>query len=169
MKRCILILLALPLILAGCATSRVVETVGSGSSNISISDVTVTTDKAQFDPDTVAWYRQNAMSGTIRAALLKELRTAGRLSASPYQLQFAVTDFRLRSNAQVLWVGVMAGKDYLTGTVSILQGGKVVRQFEVTATGSDSAWSALALGRTGNDTRADMLANMIAKQLVAQL
>lgn len=109
------------------------------------------------------------MSGTIRSSLLEALTASGRLNPSDYRLQFLVTDFRLRSNAQVIWSGVLAGKDYLAGTVLITKDNALIRQFEVTSTGSDSAWSALVLGRTSSDGRAEMLANMIAKQLVSQL
>lgn len=114
-------------------------------------------------------YRANSMSGAIRAALVKELRKGDKLADSGAVIEFCVTDFQLRTGTEVFWIGAIAGSDYLAGTVAIKNGETVIKTFEASAKGSESAWSGMVLGRVSANSRADLFCRMIAKRIVQQL
>jgi hypothetical protein len=105
------------------------------------------------------------MSGAIRSALLTELAGQGKTAPTGVTVEFAVTDFRLRSGTEVFWLGVMVGSDYLAGTVTVKDGTKVLKTFEASAKSSDSAWSSMATGRVSGDSRANLFCRMIARQI----
>jgi len=73
-----------------------------------------------------------------------------------------------RSSA-VFWVGVKAGGDRLAGTVIVKKGATVVKAFEASAKGNESAWSGMALGRVSAGSRADVFCRMVARDIAQQL
>ena len=80
-----------------------------------------------------------------------------------------MTDFRLRSGSAVFWVGVAAGGDHISGTATLRDGDTVLKTFDASAKGIDSAWSAMALWRVSAGRRADHFAKLIARKIVKQL
>ena len=122
-----------------------------------------------LDADTETDYRTNSISGSIRTALLDELRRKGKVAAQGATVEFTVTDFRLRSGSAVFWVGVMAGGDRLAGTVTVKNGATILKTFEASAKGNESAWSGMALGRVSAGSRADVFCRMIAEDIANQL
>jgi hypothetical protein len=156
------------LLSVGCSSSRVFQTSGSSERVLAISDVEVV-QSSVLSGEAESSYRQNSMSGAIREALLNELRRKGKLDPSGATIKFAATDFRLRSGVAVAWIGVMAGDDYLSGTIIVKRGDAVLKSFEASAKSSDSAWSATATGHLSSNSRADLFCRMIAKKIVTQL
>ena len=153
----------------GCSSARVFQTSGTAASVGAVSDVRVTLKPGALDSDTETDYRANSISGSIRTALLAELRRRGKTAAQGATVEFTVTDFRLRSGSAVFWVGVMAGGDRLAGTVTVKNGATVLKTFEASAKGNESAWSGMALGRVSAGSRADLFCRMIAHDIANQL
>jgi hypothetical protein len=156
-------------LLCGCSSSRVFQTSGSTAPVGSISDVRVGLQPGKLNAEVEASYNANSMSGAIRQALLDELRSKGKFSESGAIIEFSVTDFRLRSGVDTFWFGVMAGSDYLAGTVTVKNGETVLKTFDASAKGSESAWSGMATGRVKASSRADLFCRLIARKIVAQL
>lgn len=153
----------------GCTSARVAQTTGGDAPVARISEVAVAVRPGALDADTEADYRANAMSGTIRTALVTELRRTGKFASGGGTMDFSVTDFRLRSGAAVFWVGGMSGMDRLAGVVIVRQGGKILKSFEVSAQGRDTGYSGILLGRMSAGSRADAFSRMIAAQIASQL
>lgn len=163
------LILSISLQMAGCSSSRVFQTSGRAESVGAVSDVLVVLKPGVLDPDTETDYRTNSMSGAIRSALLAEIRTRGKIASEGAVVEFTVSDFRLRSGSAVFWVGVMAGGDRLAGSVALKRGTSIVKTFDVSAKGNESAWSGMALGRISAGSRADVFCRMIAKNIADQL
>lgn len=132
----------------------------------SVSDVVVVLGDG-FTPS--ASYRSVSMSGTIRHALMMELKRKKKLDPTAAVLEFTVTDCRLRTGSQVFWWGVAAGGDHVAGTVTIRLGDQILKTFDASAKGIDSAWSGMALWRLSAGRRADRFARMIARDVVDQI
>lgn len=164
-----LLILAVSAIALGCSSARVFQTSGTAASVGAISDVQVALKPGALDADTETDYRTNSISGSIRTALLTELRTRGKIAARGATVEFTVTDFRLRSGSAVFWIGVMAGGDRLAGTVTVKNGATVLKTFEASAKGNESAWSGMATGRVTSGSRADLFCRMIARDIADQL
>lgn len=156
-------------IAVGCSSARVFQTSGTAASVGAVSDVLVALKPGALDADTETDYRANSMSGSIRTALLAELRGKGKTAPQGATVEFAVTDFRLRSGSAVFWAGVMAGGDRLAGIVTVRNGTTVLKTFEVSTKGNESAWSGMALGRVSAGSRADVFCRMIAREIANQL
>ncbi|MEI6126712.1 MAG: hypothetical protein WCQ99_09200 [Pseudomonadota bacterium] len=152
--------------LIGCISARVFQTSGTTDTVAPVSDVKVI---VALDPASEAWYRTNSTSGALRAALIDELRHAGKFAPSETILEFTVTDFYLRSFAQIFWLGYMAGSDSLVGNVTVKKGSTIVKTFDASAKGSDSAWSAMVLFRLSAGGRDDSLCRLIAKKTARDL
>ncbi len=152
-----------------CSSARVFQTGGAATYSGVISEVTVAVKPGSLDAGAHTDYRSNSVSGALRTALLEELRRKGKTGQQGATLEFTVTDFRLRSGSAVFWVGVMAGTDRLAGTVTVRQGSTVVKTFEASAKGNESAWSGMALGRVGAGSRVDVFCRMIARDIAEQL
>ena len=150
----------------GCTSSRVFQTSGVSTSVSPIADVQVLLDPG-FTPTPA--YHSVSMSGTIRHALITELRREGKMDTTGATLEFTVTGFRLRSGSTVFWVGVMAGGDHVSGRVTVRRGDAVLKTFDVSAKGIDSAWSGMFRWRLSAGRRADRFARMIAEEIVKQL
>ena len=161
--------LAVCIFAVGCSSARVFQTSGTAASVGSVSDVHVALKPGALDADTETDYRANSISGSIRTALLAELSRKGKTAAKGATLEFTVTDFRLRSGSAVFWVGVMAGGDRLAGTVTVKNGATILKTFEASAKGNESAWSGMALGRISAGSRADLFCRMIARDIAKQL
>jgi hypothetical protein len=169
MKSSRFFLFAICILAVGCSSARVFQTSGTSAAVGAVSDVQVTLRPGALDADAASDYRSNSISGTIRTALLSELSRKGKTASQGVTVEFAVTDFRLRSGAAVFWVGVMAGGDRLAGTVTVRRGATVLKSFEASAKGLESAWSGMALGRISAGSRADVFCRMIAKNIADQL
>ena len=150
----------------GCTSSRVFQTAGTATPTPLVSDVEVTLD-ANFSPSPA--YRSISMSGTIRHALIKELRRKKRLGPGGTTLEFVVTDFRLRTGSAVFWTGIMAGGDHVAGIVTLREGGTQAKTFDVSAKGIDSMYSGIFMLRLTSGSRADHFAKMLAAEIVDQL
>ncbi len=155
--------------LDGCMSSRVFQTSGTPQPAGIISDVQVIVPKGTFDQATEVWYQENTMSGAIRSALIEELKDYKKLGPSELTIEFTVTGFYLRSFAQIFWFGVMAGSDSLVGNIAVKKGDTVLKTFDVSAKGSDSAWSGTVLLRLSAGGRADTLCSMIAEKIAREL
>jgi hypothetical protein len=162
----VVVLLVLTSVASGCSYARVIQSAGPVESIGAVRDVQVMMD---LDSDREDAFRAYAMSGAIRRALLKELKQHGKLASDGPVLEFTATGFRLRSTSTVLWVGVMAGSDYLTGTAAVKQDGNVLKSFEASARGTESLWSGLALWRLPATRRADLFCRLIARKIADQL
>lgn len=153
----------------GCLSAGVSQTLGTFATFGPVSDVQVTFRPGALDADAASDYRSNSISWTFRAVLLSELSRKGKTASQGATVEFAVTDFRLCSGAAVFWVGVMTGGDRLAGTVTVRRGATVLKSFEASAKGLESAWSGMALGRISAGSRADVFCRMIAKNIAGQL
>ncbi len=153
----------------GCSSARVFQTSGTDGSVGAVSDVQVSLKPGTLDASAESDYRANSISGSIRSALLAELRRKGKTAAQGATVEFTVTDFRLRSGSAVFWSGIIAGGDRLAGTVTVKNGATVLKTFEASAKGSESAWSGMALGRVSAGSRADLFCRMIARDIANQL
>jgi hypothetical protein len=153
----------------GCSSARVYQTSGTAASVGAVSDVQVALMPGALDADAETDYRANSMSGAIRSALLEELRRRGKIATEGATVEFTVTDFRLRSGSAVFWVGGMAGSDRLAGTVTVKNGATILKTFDVSAKGNESAWSGMALGRVSAGSRADVFCHLIARDIADQL
>ncbi len=154
---------------AGCSSSRVYQTSGSDVPVGTVSEVLVTVRPGSLDAGSESWYRANSMSGTIRSALMEELRDKGKIAATGVTVEFLVTDFRLRSGSQVFWLGVMAGSDHLAGTVTVKNGTTVLKTFDASAKGNESLWSGLVTARITTGSRANVFSEKIARKIADQL
>ena len=154
---------------AGCSSARVFQTSGPITPLEGVAEVLVVVDEDSLPNKNLSYYRSNSMSGAIRSALVKELKKRGKLNNRDVTLEFKVTDFRLRTGSQVFWFGVMAGSDYLAGTVTVSDETGVLKTFDASAKGLESLWSGLALFRLTAGRRADVFCKMIAKKVVKQL
>jgi len=153
----------------GCSSARVFQTSGGLAPLDGVADVVVVVDEDSLPKKNLSYYRSNSMSGAIRSALVKELRKREKIGERGLTLEFEVTDFRLRTGSQVFWLGVMAGSDYLAGTVTVSDQSGVLKTFDASAKGLESLWSGLALFRITAGRRADVFCKMIAKKVVKQL
>lgn len=159
------LLLAACLLHIGCSSARVFQTSGPAAPVETIADISVTLQPGRLSRGAEAFYDANSMSGAIRSALLKELRRKGKFDSKGAIIEFSVTDFRLRSGFEVLMIGNMAGGDYLAGTVTVKQGGTVLKTFQASAKGSQT-W---VTGRISANSRADLFCRLIARKIVEQL
>jgi hypothetical protein len=159
--------IALVLLLCGCSSARVMQTSGSTDSIGSIAEVVVA--KGELHREAETSYNVNSMAGEIRQAILDELKRRGKHASDGATIEFTVTDCRLRSGVAVFWVGVMAGDDYLTGTAVVKRGDTILKSFEASAKGSESAWSGMATGRISERRRAALFCRMIAERIVSEL
>jgi hypothetical protein len=80
-------------------------------------------DNKKFDPEQFSGY------------LSRKFDSKGLLNeASLYQTEVIITDLRLRSSFSAVVFGILAGSDYITGNVRLIDPkGRVVRTFEVSA------------------------------------
>lgn len=161
--------LLVAMITTGCSSARVFQTSGGLAPLEGVVEVVVVVDEDSLPQKNLSYYRSNSMSGAIRSALVKELRKRDKLGEGGITLEFEVTDFRLRTGSQVFWFGVMAGSDYLAGTVTVSDETGVLKTFDASAKGLESLWSGLALFRLTAGRRADVFCKMIAKKVVKQL
>ncbi len=166
--RCFLPTLAC-IVAVGCSSARVYQTSGTTASVGAVSDVQVALKPGALDAGAATDYRANSMSGAIRSALLAELRHKEKIAAEGATVEITVTDFRLRSGSAVFWVGVMAGDDRFAGTVTVKNGATILKTFDASAKGNESAWSGMALGRVSAGSRADVFCRMIARDIANQL
>jgi hypothetical protein len=164
-----LLILLTPVWLVSCSSSRVLQTSGSAAPTGLIAEVKVELKPEGMKQEDQEAYRANSMSGAIRAALLDELRRQKKLADDGATIDISVTDFHLRTGTEVFWIGVMAGSDYLAATVTVKRGDAVLKTFEASAKGSESAWSGLVLGRVSSNSRADLFCRMISKRVMSQL
>lgn len=83
---------------------------------------------------------------------------------SPRVLEVQVTRFRLRSSALVLWVGLMAGVDYLDVKAVVRDGTRTVREYTTGAATAGLGW-----GLIGQVERFQKLAGAVAERVAEQL
>lgn len=69
----------------------------------------------------------------IRSMAITSLRSTGKWDPS-MSVTVTVDEFRLRTTAQVAWVGMMAGADILGAQVAVSKDGQVIKQQKVSAT-----------------------------------
>ncbi len=153
----------------GCSSARLFQTSGTFATVGPVSDVQVTLRPGVLDADVACDYLSNSFAGTIRAVLSCELSPKGKTDSQGPTMEFAVTDFRLRFGAAVFWVGGMAGRVRLVGTVTVRRGATVLKSFEASAKGLESAWSGMALDRISAGSRADVFCRKFAKNFAGQL
>lgn len=154
---------------SSCSSVKVAQTSGGSERIKSISVVTTSVDANSMASDQASWYRACRGPQIVQSAITDKLRRNGKISSDGPTVEFEATDFKMRSGGAVFWVGVMAGSDYLNGRVIVRSGGRVVRTFEVRASGLESAWSGMALGRLSERSRIEVFARQIADELMKQL
>jgi hypothetical protein len=71
--------------------------------------------------------------GKIRSLATERLRASGKWDDG-LSVTVDVQEFRLRTTAQVAWVGAMAGADYIAATVSVRRDGQVIKQEKISST-----------------------------------
>ncbi len=161
--------IATSLLFAGCSSSRVIQTSGPETKTIKVSEVVVAAKPDSVSEGVAASYNSYSMSGVIRQSLMNELKKKGKISDSGDLVEVSVTGFRMRPGVTVVWVGIMAGSDSFSATVSVKRGDKVLKTFDVSARNSDSFWSALAMFRVSANTRAERFSHTIARKIADKL
>ncbi len=154
---------------SSCSSVKVAQTSGASERLPSISRVTTSVDTSSMPSEQASWYRACQGPQIVQSVITDKLRRNGKISSEGPTVEFQATDFKMRSGGAVFWVGVMAGSDYLNGRVIVRSGGRVVRTFEVRASGLESAWSGMALGRLSERSRIEVFARQIADELMKQL
>jgi hypothetical protein len=154
---------------SACTSVRVLQTSGSSAPVAGIRDVAVVVENGAMPRDQEVAFRSYAMAGAIRSALIGELEDREKLSKDGVTLEFSPTSFRLRSGTTLALVGVMAGSDHLSGTISIKDGEQVLRTFDAGARGSDSFYSGLFTWRLSAGRRADRFCRLIARRVAEDL
>jgi len=152
----------------GCTTSRVYQTSGSPSSELTVAEVRVTVSPG-LTAGAVTDYNAFAIGGVLRQSLMRELSKQGRLQKGGAELVFNVTGLRIRTGSQITSIGVLAGGDNLSGVATILVNDEPIKTFEATAGGNDSFWSSLFTGRVSGSRRAEYFAQEIARGIVEQI
>jgi hypothetical protein len=155
--------------LCGCSSSRVLQTSGTTAPVGHISEIKVNLQHGKIKAQDEETYHVNSVSGAIRQALIDELQQCGKLSNSGVTIEMDVTAFRLRSGTEVFWLGVMAGSDYLAGSITVKDGDRIIKTFAASAKGTESAWSGMATGRLTGNSRVDLFCRSIAKKITSQL
>jgi hypothetical protein len=154
---------------SSCSSVKVAQTSGDSERLPSISRITTSVDANSMTSDQASWYRVCQGPQIVQSVITDKLRRNGKISSDGPSVEFEATDFKIRSGGAVFWVGVMAGSDYLNGRVTVRSGGRVLRTFEVKASGLESAWSGMALGRLSERSRIEVFAQQIADELMKQL
>ncbi len=154
---------------SSCSSVKIAQTSGASERLTSISRVTTSVNANFMTPDQASWYRSCQGPQIVQSVITDKLQRNGKISFDGPSVEFEATDFKMRSGGAVFWVGVMAGSDYLNGRVTVRSGGRVLRTFKVRASGLESAWSGMALGRLSERSRIEVFARQIADELMKQL
>jgi hypothetical protein len=90
-----------------------------------------TTAGAVLSPDQIERLESQGTRERLQNELTKQLVTAGRFGENgALQLSLEITEFRLRTESGVRWVGAMAGPDVLGVKVRVAKNGVEVDTFE---------------------------------------
>jgi hypothetical protein len=90
-----------------------------------------TTAGAVLSPDQIERLESQGTRERLQNELTKQLVTAGRFGENgALQLSLEITEFRLRTESGVRWVGAMAGSDVLGVKVRVAKNGVEVDTFE---------------------------------------
>lgn len=156
MKR--ILVLALALLISGCASTHVVKkpiepVTGLSQVKYSIKSIEDKSEKS------VPEHFLDAIKGYLKAELTRRHMVAEEKSAPDQEIAILVTYYRMRSGFNRMMFGVMAGKDGVTSTVTVLDAktGAVMGSSEV------NTYNVLAVG--GEQDVARMHAEEIANFL----
>ena len=100
----------------------------------SASDIALSVGVAQSLPkDDAKRFAEVGAEAKIRSMATTSLRSSGKWDPS-MSVTVTIDEFRLRTTAQVAWVGMMAGADILGAQVAVYKDGQVIKTQKVSAT-----------------------------------
>ena len=161
------LLLAVSLV-AGCASkgdSRETEAAAPAGPSLlaqgkSIANVSVSL-ASELPADATAAAEQYE----VKSRLDSQLREKGSIAdGGNLDVEISVVGMRLRTNGAAIWLGVMAGVDWITVDVNVLENGSVVKTFQ-----SNTSTSLGGFGFGGRTARVDRMVNDLSNKVLASI
>lgn len=102
------------------------------SASSASSSFAITLDADSLDGKSARRYEESNAEAKIRQLVAQSARSTGKWS-DDMSITVTLDDFRLRTAGAVAMVGAMAGADRISGDVSFLKGGQLVKKEKVAA------------------------------------
>jgi Domain of unknown function (DUF4410) len=166
----LLALLAMLGIGSGCATTRGDGPDPGGEAGASVlvggkhvGTIEITADAA-LEPAVQQTIEQFKVVSSLDGRLRTQLLPADGSAAGVLVLNIRIIKMRVRSTASALWWGVMAGADYITVQVDVLEAGRSLKTFE---TGTSTALGGFIFG--GREVRISRMLDALSKRIAGKI
>ncbi len=161
--------IVLSFFMVGCSgkqSSNSVEKPGALPSGYLVNNVLVNIDELKLAEDRITSAKKYEINSRLESGVTTLLQEGSHFDAAKgdITLHITLTDFRLRSGASALWLGVMAGADRLAVDVSVSQQGKIVKTFQ---TDTSTVLGGLALPAPSQ--RINRMAKTLSTRIVSGL
>ncbi len=157
-----LILLCTTLLLGSCGGKKADKAHAMNlTSNISSVNVVI----GNIPADRRTAVENHKVASRIQNGVTELLKMQGKYTAKgTAQLDISVTAFRLRSGASAFWLGPMAGADYVSADIDVMENGKNTRTF---STSSSTVMGGMI--KPSPSQRINGMAKDLSKKIIRQL
>ena len=130
----------------------------AAGSQISAVDVSLNQNELPSEVTEVA--EQYEVTRILTNRLRDQLPAQAENAAGALEVKVDIIGMRLRSNGTAIWWGFMAGSDWVTVDVEVLQGGRAVKTFQ---TGTSTSLGGFTMG--GRSSRVARMMKTLAKRI----